>query len=230
MNTTDSKHIDELGKASYVIKELGFTPNDSMWSDCPDLVLPSKNNPQIGMEVVTYSTHRYEKAENALYKIIDEYIDERLDKRSAVRYEIGIFFMDLIFPTNVNYQKIKQHIFDELDNAILPNQPWMERQYIADVVMMENPGALRSCITCDKFVEYDDLNEQVLLDCIANKELKLKEYKALPKNSTIQEYYLIVFFPLNEHAEIRNYTLPESFTTEYSRIYLVDGFYINRII
>lgn len=230
MNTISSKHIDELGKASYVIKELGFTPNDSMCSDRPDIVLPSKNNPQIGMEVVTYSTHLYEEAENALYKIIDEYIDERLDKRSKIRYEIGMFFMDLHFPTNVNYKKIKQQIFDELDNVILPNQPWMERQYIADVVMMENPGASRSFITCDKVVEYDDLNEQVLLDCIANKEQKLKEYKALPKNSNIQEYYLVVFFPFNEHAEIRNYTLTESFTTEYNRIYLVDGFYINRIV
>ena len=141
-----------------------------------------------------------------------------------------MFFMDLHFQTNVNYKKIKQQIFDELDNVILPNQPWMERQYIADVVMMENPGASRSFITCDKVVEYDDLNEQVLLDCIANKGQKLKEYKALPKNSNIQEYYLVVYFPFNEHAEIRNYTLPESFTTEYNRIYLADGFYINRIV
>ena len=50
-----------------------------------------------------------------------------------------------------------------------------------------------------------------------------------PENQTIQEYYLIVFFPFNEHAELRGYQLPTDFKTSYDRIYLVDLFYTNRI-
>ena len=92
MTQQEIKHIDELGKASKVISELGYVPEESMYSDKPDICLPSATNRQIGIEVVAYSTHRYEKSEDAIYKIFNEYIRERLDKRSSKRYEIGVLF------------------------------------------------------------------------------------------------------------------------------------------
>ena len=229
MTKTGIKHIDELGKASRIIRELGYEPDESMCDDRPDIVLPSKTDRKIGIEVVAYSTHRYEESEDVLYKIFNEYIEERLDKRSAKRYEIGVMFSDLQVPVGVNYKKVKKQIFDEIDNLMIPNQPPMNRQYIESVTAWENPGVEHSFITCDTVVVYDDLNEKILLDCIEGKEHKLKGYKALAQNSTISEYYLVVFFPINEHAEIRGYTLPEEFKTNYDRIYLVDPFYTNRI-
>ncbi len=36
MTKTDIKHIDELGKASRIIKELGYEPDESMCDDRPD--------------------------------------------------------------------------------------------------------------------------------------------------------------------------------------------------
>ena len=57
----------------------------------------------------------------------------------------------------------------------------------------------------------------------------LKGYKNLDENKTISEYYLVVFFPIKEHAELRGYSLPEDFETGYNRIYLVDPFYMSRI-
>ena len=110
MNKEEIKHIDELYKASQIIEELGFEPNVRMCNDRPDLVLPSIADSKVGIEVVTYSTHRYEEAEDALYKILEEYIDERLDKRSEKRYEIGIYFNDLSIPTDINFQKEKEQI------------------------------------------------------------------------------------------------------------------------
>ena len=62
---------------------------------------------------------------------------------------------------------------------------------------MENPGVEHSFITCDSFVVYDKLDEQTLLDCIRGKEQKLKVYKAMSENTSIREYYLLVFFPIN---------------------------------
>ena len=224
------KHIDELSKASRIIRELGYEPDESMCDDRPDIVLPSKTDRQIGIEVVTYSTHRYEESENVLYKIFNEYIEERLDKRSEIRYEIGVMFTDLQVPIGINYKKIKKQLFDEIDSLMLPNQPQMNRQYIESVIAWENPGAEHSFMTCDTVVEYDELNEKILLDCISGKEQKLKGYKTLAKNITISEYYLVVFFPTNEHAELRGYVLPETFKTEYDRIYLVDLFYTDRIV
>ena len=230
MTKSDFKHIDELGKASRIIKELGYQPDESMCDDRPDIVLPSKSDRLIGIEVVTYSTHRYEESENILYKIFNEYIEERLDKRSKIRYEIGVMFTDLQVPIGINYKKVQKQLFDEIDSLLLPNQPPMNRQYIESVTAQENPGVEHSFIACDMVVEYEELNEKILLDCISGKEQKLMVYNTLPKNSTIREYYLVVFFPINEHAELRGYTLPITFKTEYDRIYLVDPFYMNRII
>ena len=223
------KQIAELAKASSIIRELGYEPNDAMCDDRPDIVLPSKIDRQIGIEVVIYSTHRYEESENVLYKIFNEYIEERLDKRSDTRYEIGVMFTDLQFPVGINYKKVKKQLFDEIDSLMLPNQPPMNRQYIESVTAWENPGVEHSFISCDMVVEYEELNEKILLDCINGKEQKLMIYKTLPKNCTISMYYLVVFFPINEHAELRGYTLPETFITDYDRIYLVDLLYSNRI-
>ena len=229
MSIADIKHIDELGKSSRIIRELGYKPDESMCDDRPDIVLPSKTDRKIGIEVVAYSTHRYEESEDVLYKIFNEYIEERLDKRSAKRYEIGVMFSDLQVPVGINYKKVKKQIFDEIDNLMIPNQPPMNRQYIESVTAWENPGVEHSFITCDTVVEYDELNEKILLNCINGKEQKLKVYKTLPENRTISEYYLVVFFPFNEHAEFRGYTLPKIFKTDYDRIYLVDLFDLNRI-
>lgn len=229
MTKEEIKHRDELGKASRIISELGYVPDELMCSDKPDICLPSKDDRQIGIEVVAYSTHRYEKSEDALYKIFNEYIEDRLDKYSDKRYEIGVLFTNLSVPVDINYKKVKEQIFREIDNLMLPNQPQMERQYIADLTAMENPGVEHSFITCDSFVVYDKLDEKTLLDCIKGKEQKLKGYKAMPENASIREYFLLVFFPINEHADLRGYTLPEVFKTDYDRIYLVDPFYTNRI-
>lgn len=223
------KHRDELGKASRIISELGYVPDESMCSDKPDICLPSVDDRQIGIEVVAYSTHRYEKPENALYKIFNEYIEERLDKYSDKRYEIGVLFTDLSIPVGINFKKVKGQIYKEIDSLMLSHQPQMERQYIADVTAFDNPGVEHSFITCDSVVEYDDLDEQTLLDCIKGKEQKLKGYKDMPENCSIKEYYLVVFFPINEHAELRKYRLPNTYKTEYDRIYLADPFYTNRI-
>lgn len=229
LTRVEIKHRDELGKASRIISELGYMPDVSMCSDKPDICLPSKDDRLIGIEVVTYSTCRYEESENALYKIFNEYILERLDRLSDKRYEIGVLFTGLSIPVNINYMKVKKQIFKEIDSLMLPNQPQLERQYIADITAMEILGVEHSFITCDSFVVYDELDEQTLSDCIRRKEQKLKGYKSMPENASIQEYYLVVFFPINEHAELKGYRLPDTYDTEYNRIYLVDSFYSNRI-
>lgn len=140
-----------------------------------------------------------------------------------------MLFTGLSIPVNINYMKVKKQIFKEIDSLMLPNQPQLERQYIADITAMEILGVEHSFITCDSFVVYDELDEQTLSDCIRRKEQKLKGYKSMPENASIQEYYLVVFFPINEHAELKGYRLPDTYDTEYNRIYLVDSFYSNRI-
>lgn len=230
MSNHAHKHIKELFYASSVIKELGFSPDETMCADRPDIVLPSVENRRIGIEVVTYSTQCHEEAGMALQKILNEYAWEILDKRTEKRFEIQIHLMDLAIPTNIKYQTIKNEIFKELDSLILPEQPRINRMYIEQVDLMELPNLERSHISCVEAYLYDTLNENVLLTYIQQKEQKLKEYKSLDENQTIQEYYLVIFFPLEEGAELREYTLPNTYKTAYDRIYLVDLFYCNRIV
>ena len=224
------KHRNELGMAWQIISELGYVPDESMCSDKPDICLPSKDNKLIGIEVVAYSTHRYEKSEDALYKILNEYIVERLDKNSDKRYEIGVTFTGLGIPTNINFKKVKEQIYKEIDTLFQFPDSQMDFKYIESITAFENPGVEHSFIGPDTVVEYNDLDETTLMDCINKKELKLKGYKAKEENKTIKEYYLVVYFPTNEHAEMRGYILPNGFETNYDRIYLVDSFnYINRL-
>lgn len=160
----DTRHRDELWKASRIISELGFVPDDSMCDDRPDIVLPSSKNRQIGLEVVQYSTHQFEELEDALYKVLDEYVKERFDKRSEKRYEMSIYFKDVDLPTDINFKKVKSQIFDELDNLLFSKQPSIKRKYIDSVYAMENPGAEHSFISHDTVGVYEPLNENVLFD------------------------------------------------------------------
>ncbi len=229
MNKKTSKQIDELRKATLIIKEMGYTPDINMCSDAPDILIPSHQNREIGIEVVDYSTRKYEEAESALHKILDEYIDEILDKKSDKRYEIGVFMKNLGVPIHINYKKQKKQLFQELNNLIFHETNSENMSYIEDIVLMENPGVPRSFISNDIVIEYRPLDESTLFECINQKELKLRNYRLRIENKKIKEYYLAIYFPMNEGAELRNYTLPGNFTTQYDRIYLVDDFYLNRI-
>lgn len=230
MNKDIIKQRDELGKAFRIISELGYVPDMSMCCDTPDICLPSAEDKQIGIEVVTYSTRRFEKSESALYKIFKEYIEERLDKLSDKRYEIGVLLTGLEIPTNINYKKVKEQIFKEIDSLMFHQQPQLECKYIDNITAFENPGVEHSFIGADTVVIYDDLDEKILFDCINKKELKLKDYRLMEKNKSIKEYYLVIYFPINEHAELMGYSLPNGFQSNYDRIYLVDAFFTNRLM
>lgn len=231
MNKVIRKQQDELQKASPVIKQLGYIPNENMCGDAPDIVLPSINEGRIGIEVVNYSTHRYEEAENALYKLFQEYIETVLDKKTTKRYEIGVLFYSLEVPVDINFKEKKEELFKEFDSFFFPKSILLERKYVAELTFMENPGVEHSFITCDKVVVCEHPNESTLLECINKKENKLKSYKIMLKNQSIKHYFLVIYFPFNEHVELRGYELPKDkdFKTNYDRIYLVDSFHINQI-
>ena len=225
MSREEGKHRDELFRVTPILKELGYTPDENMCGDAPDILIPSVEKRNIGIEVVSYSTGQNEKAQNALRKVLDEYAGI-LDRKSDKRFEIGIGLLRQGLP---NFTKEKHKIFKELDSLIFyPDKP-MDRRFISYVVLQENPGAPRSFISCDEVVEFGLVDEQLLFKCINQKDHKLKMYKQKEKNRTIKEYYLAIYFPIKEGADFQEYTLPNDFKTEYNRIYLVDYFYLKRI-
>ena len=100
MSREEGKHRDELFRVAPILKELGYTPNENMCGDAPDILIPSVEKRNIGIEVVSYSTGQNEKAQNALRKVLDEYADI-LDRKSDKRFEIGIGLLGSTICNNI---------------------------------------------------------------------------------------------------------------------------------
>ena len=230
MNKNSNKKKAELFiQAGKVIELLGFKPAMEMCDEKPDLVLPSKTDRQIGIEVTEYIRKELAKNEDSIYKILREYA-KRLDKKTDKRYLINVDFQYGEMPTNVLFNSIKEDIFKEIDSFIFPNDIKVTLKYIENVSITEVPGIEESFASLGAQVYvYGETNEELILDCIRKKEKKLTEYKSLPQNQTINEYYLVIYASILEHPEVRDYNLPEDFKSDYDRIYFVDYFEMKQL-
>ena len=114
MSREEGKHRDELFRVTPILKELGYTPNENMCGDAPDILIPSVEKRNIGIEVVSYSTGQNEKAQNALRKVLDEYAG-LLDRKSDKRFEIGI---GLLRKGSPNFTKEKHKILMKSNKSI----------------------------------------------------------------------------------------------------------------
>jgi hypothetical protein len=229
MKKDDNKKNKELFiQAGKVIKSLGYKPNLDMLYERPDFVLPSNKDRQIGIEVTEYIRNDLVKNEDSIYKILRQYT-KRLDKKTDKRYLIYVDSQFEKLSTNLHFNNIKEVIFNEIDSFIFPNNS-TKLKYIENVNISEVPGMGESFASLDAqaFV-YGETNEQLLLDCIRKKEMKLKEYKSSPDNQTIREYYLVIYASILEHPEVRDYNLPDGFKSDYDRIYFVDDFEMKQL-
>lgn len=230
MKRDDNKKKAELFiQAGKVIESLGYKPAMEMCDEMPDIVLPSIQDRQIGIEVIEYIRNDLAKTEDSIYKILRQYT-KRLDKKTDKRYYIDVDFPYEGMPTDIHFNSVKEEIFNEIDSFIFPNDIKTTLKYISDISITEVPGMEESFAGLDAQVYvYGETNEQLLLDCIKKKEKKLKEYKLLSQNQTIKEYYLVIYASILEHPEVRDYCLPDDFMSDYDRIYFVDYFEIKRL-
>ena len=65
------------------------------------------------------------------------------------------------------------------------------------------------------------INDNHVTHCIAAKELKLQQYKMLAKNKEIDEYWLVINLPTEEHYDIDQFTPQQTYETDYTRVYIV---------
>lgn len=230
MKKDDIKKKAELYvQARKVIESLGYEPSMDMCAEAPDIILPSNIDKQIGIEVTEYLRSEMAKNDDSLYKVLKQYT-QRLDKKTEKRYIIDVEFAYGERPTNINYNSIKEELFDEIDRFIFHSDKGLQLKYIDDVSYTEVPGMNDSFASIGAEVyEYGETDEKLLLDCIKKKEIKLSKYKALQENQTIKEYYLVIYASRLEHPEVRDYDLPKGFTTDYDRIYFVDDFEMKRL-
>lgn len=225
----NKKKAELFIQAGKVIESLGYEPVMEMCDEMPDIILPSIQDRQIGIEVTVYIRNDLAKNEDSLYKILRQYT-KRLDKKTDKRYYIDVDFPYGEKPTDIHFNSVKEKIFNEIDSFIFPNDIKTTLKYIEDASVTEIPGMKESYAGLGAQVYvYGETNEQLLLDCIRKKEKKLKVYKSLSQNQTIKEYYLVIYASILEHPEVRDYSLPEDFKSDFDRIYFVDYFEMKRL-
>ena len=229
MTRNEEKQRIELYKANRVISLLGYEPSFDMCIESPDIVLPSKNDKRIGIEVTDYIQSNKAIIEDAIYKVLKQYAI-RLDKKIDKRYQIYVTFKFEDLPTDIQFNSIKENLFEEIDHFIFPTPCEKKLKYIESVMLYEVPGITHSDVLLGPTAfEYGETNESLLFKCITEKEKKLVEYKASSDNLTINEYYLVIYASMLEHPEVREYDLPTNFNTNYDRIYFVDNFEVKRL-
>lgn len=230
MKKDDNKKKTELFiQAGKVIESLGYKPVLEMLYETPDIVLPSIQDKQIGIEVTEYIRNDLAKNEDSIYKILRQYT-KKLDKKTDKRYYIDVDFPYGEMPADIHFNSVKEDIFNEIDSFIFPNDIKTTLKYISDISITEVPEMEESFAGLGAQVYvYGETNEHLLLDCIKKKEKKLKEYKSSSKNQTIKEYYLVIYASILEHPEVRDYSLPKDFKSDYDRIYFVDDFEMKQL-
>ena len=88
----------------------------------------------------------------------------------------------------MNYSKIESQLIDELDSVLFPCQCPKENKYIANVVLNELSGSISSTVHLGAECYFaGSVNEELLMKRIKDKEKKLKDYKNIPENKTIEE-------------------------------------------
>lgn len=95
-----------------------------------------------------------------------------------------------------------------------------EYDYIESIEYCEHPSLSTTVYHLCCFCFSGDIEENDVNFCIKKKEPLLAKYKALPKNAKIDEYWLAIWVPSDEHMNFDNYEQKTEIESEYQRIYI----------
>lgn len=206
---------EEKGIIDSFLDEIDIPPYSRHYSDKPD-VWVDMDNRKIGIEITQIKATDNIKTQAALYKIFEEY-NQHIAKITTETYQISVLFQNVDYPNDVNLRLHKEEIFKEIDSFIPGHKPIFKRKFIDEALFIPSPGI--DTFTSEVVVlESKDLKTKDLLECIAKKESKLKNYKHL---TNYDEYWLVINFPFIEQTDFRKFEAT-NINSEYNRIYLVE--------
>lgn len=216
--------------------------------DSPDIIVECKDGKRVGIEVVSCTvssirsnddenkTRVSENIQHAIYKY-----KEYLIKENRVPIILDITFRKEVF----NVSKIIKQ--EEFTDIIIKE---IERHRRNDEIFKRYHEGQQDKDVCEKFnemnrrgefdykyidsIEYDvacPVSDRTLYFCgnikysdiestILKKEKKLIEYKAQSKNKNIDEYWLVINVPYEEHMWIDNYKQNKDIVSGYDKIYI----------
>ena len=223
------KKKEELLISTLLLHQLGYEPDDKMSSEEPDIIIPSKDDGNIGVEVTKYLNETDSACYNNFQKILEEYavrFDEKkktdIRYNSHISYRIRVFLHGGFAPKIIDCRQKKQQIVEEIDNFLFPHGEF-NNDYVESVEIDSAPNLSHTKVSICYIGVYEDIDEGLLFSRIKDKDKKLRRYKQLVKNKNLKEYYLLIFIPELHQIDIKSYKLPNVFETDYNRIYLTRG-------
>lgn len=212
-----------------ILNKLGLSCDAiSTERDKPDIRITLNDKKLIGLEVTQYVVTRNKETQDVLYKIFKEYSEKHLPSITESTYQISVMFSDVDFPTGINIKLHKDEIFSEIDSFLLGRERLNVTKYIEEATFYPSPN-IPNHTSEVVALENVEVNEKYLLSRIREKENKLVSYKQNPKNKNVSEYWLAINVAFEENTDFRTYQLPNSFVSNYSRIYLVESGYCKMI-
>ena len=206
-------------------------------SEEPDFHLHFPNK-TIGIEFTKLINEKEQSEFNEFKKVLNEYaineFDEikKNDKRfSDSSYRINVWFDDGFKPYVHNGSKVSKHrkeLYNELNQWIFHadsiEKPY---EYIIRVELepcqrLEHSEVKICYINPIQLVPFE-----LIQKAIRNKEEKLDNYKKLPRNKDITEYWLAIGLP--EQYDIHSIDLLEVVKSKFNRIYVLQNVYVKQL-
>lgn len=187
----------------------------------------------VGLEFSKLTCDNENSEYNEFKKLLSEYA-EKFDKmkvNSALYqdrpYRIKIWFEAGFRPRTSDGKKVKKHkeeLFADLTKLLFPSTTFIETKGSVIRVAPEPSNTLEKSEFQICYINAINTVPSLLIEEIINKkEAKLQNYEALPRNKTIQEYWLAI--GIGEQFDIHSVHLPENFETRFSKIYAVKDLY-----
>jgi len=222
MTAAEYKHQNELFHIEPILKEIGVSRNECICDDRPDIIIPDYAGKNIGIEVISYGEGKITRKSKALDKVLSEYA-VKIDKESDKRYEIFVMFQGQEFLTNTNFHRIKGKMFAEIDGLRSKSLDPFECEYMNSVSFLEVPNMIKSHVAPVHAFWYGNTDIDLLNRIIEKKNKKLVEYKKINRPSPITEYWLDIFYPVDEETDFRKLSIAEEFLqNDFDRIYLTE--------
>lgn len=229
MTKDEYKRHRELNQITQLLKEIGVNACDCQKIDRPDIHLILPDSTYVGIEVTQYSTGESDEAYNVFNDILDEYASV-IDSKSMKRYRVSVIPKGLSLPTYVKFKNFKTKIFEELElfrSGIKPDYSKIE--FIDNATFYEDDLLVHTSIGLTSVIENGKIDESLIHKRIAEKNRKLANYKLIPKNINIQEYWLSIYVDVKEGVDILNVNTPMNISSGYDRIYICDSMYCKRL-
>ena len=213
MTHKESQILEEKDALRPLLNELQI--NCVEHSDEPDARI-SYEGKLIGIEVVSY--HKSEavmKAYSAFKKSLKKY-EGLINDKGLRGHQITV----MVEPEQViHYSKSDEDIlFKELNESIKKGYGVYKFFLFADADPILPPDA-KCEVHCGDIGIINPLNIDKLKEIIAKKDLKIQHYKGLSSNSSIDEYWLVIYVNREEYNHFKGLQMP-TINSDYSRIYL----------